>query len=221
MAKASVQTRLVSLSDLVPDPNNARVHDERSRDALAKSVGTLGAARSVVVDKDGVVRAGNGTLEAARAAGITEAIVLETDGKQLVVVKRPDWTEEQALAYAIADNRTGELSHFDPSALQATIEALAESAVDRDMLALVEAVGFDENELKVILDLSEDNAPLGEIQAGAKQPRLDQTNAQMWSVELNELQFLEVEKAIGKARSGDMTLADALMSICAFFNAQT
>jgi hypothetical protein len=138
-----VAARVVSLDDLVPDPANLRLHPERSKDAIASSVKELGAARSIVVDKDGVVRAGNGTLEAARAAGIREAVVVETDGKQLVVVKRPDWTAEQALAYAIADNRTSDLSKFDYEALGAALQQL------RDVQAPI--VGFDSGELDMLL----------------------------------------------------------------------
>lgn len=134
---------VVPLSDLVPDPANVRTHDERSKSAVAASVRELGAGRSIVVDRNGVVRAGNGTLEAAIAAGITEAVVVETDGKQLVVVKRPDWTPEQALAYAIADNRTGELSKFDYEALGIALGQL------RDVQAPI--IGFDEGELGMLL----------------------------------------------------------------------
>lgn len=153
MAKraTATQVKVVPLSDLVPDPANLRQHPEASSAAIAKSVGALGLGRSIVVDKDGVVRAGNGTLEAARAAGVSEAIVVETNGKQLVVVKRPDWTAEQALAYAIADNRTGELSAFDADALQAAVQSLAEHAVTVGDQSLLYATGFTEEQLALLL----------------------------------------------------------------------
>jgi hypothetical protein len=96
-----------------------------------------------VIDAEGIVRAGNGTLEAARAAGIEEALVIETDGRQLVVVRRPDWSAEQALAYAIADNRTGELSRFNYEALGAALASL--TALD------IPIVGFDQGELDMLL----------------------------------------------------------------------
>jgi site-specific DNA-methyltransferase (adenine-specific) len=133
----------VSIDELVPDPNNVRVHPERSNEALAKSMSAFGAARSVVVDGNGVVRAGNGSLAAARAAGMTEAVIVETDGKQLVVVKRPDWSDAEAIAYAIADNRTAELSHFDVEKLQGALLQIADGATG----GAIEAVGFDAKEL--------------------------------------------------------------------------
>jgi hypothetical protein len=101
-----------------------------------------------VVDSQNVVRAGNGTLEAARAAGITKALIIETDGKQLVVVKRPSWSSEQALAYSVADNRTGELSHFDDDSLKAMMNSLAGN------VGLVGALGFDEKEIAKLLAAS-------------------------------------------------------------------
>jgi len=150
-AKVAPIARVVQLSDLVPDPTNTRSHPERSKAAVAASLKELGAGRSIVVDASGVVRAGNGTLEAARAAGITEAVIVETDGKRLVVVKRPDWTPEQALAYAIADNRTSELSHFDHDALRLAMERLAQHAVDTGDRSLVDVVGFNEKKLAGVL----------------------------------------------------------------------
>jgi hypothetical protein len=145
MTKSKQQTKVevVPIEQLIADPGNVRLHPDRSKDALSKSVEVFGAARSVVADKDGVVRAGNGTLEAARAAGIKEAIVIEADGKQLVVVKRPDWTNEQAIAYAIADNRTGELSKFDYEGLQKILPVLAAHGMP--------VIGYDQTELEMFL----------------------------------------------------------------------
>lgn len=146
-----MKARVVRLADLVPDPANTRHHPQRSKEAIASSVATYGAARSIVVDSRGVVRAGNGTLEAAKAAGITDAVVVETDGRQLVVVQRPDWTPAQSLAYAIADNRTGELSEFDTEALGAALSSLVCLAEESNSPGLVSGTGFSEEELRRLL----------------------------------------------------------------------
>lgn len=146
-----MKTRVVRLSELVPDPANTRQHPQRSKQAIASSVSTYGAARSIVVDGSGVVRAGNGTLEAARAAGIDEAVLVETDGRQLVVVQRADWTPQQALAYAIADNRTGELSEFDSDGVREALASLKQFADAAGTPSLVEAIGFSEDELRALM----------------------------------------------------------------------
>lgn len=152
MSKAAT-AKVVPIEDLMPDPGNARFRDARAQSAISRSMKELGAGRSVVIDADGVVRAGNGTLEAAKAAGISEALIIETDGKRLVVVKRPDWTAEQALAYAIADNKTSELSQFDPDLLKGALETLAAHAVETSNASLIEATGFDDAELGKVLKI--------------------------------------------------------------------
>ncbi len=148
---ATPRVTVVPLSSLIADPANVRVHDTRSREAIGASVKELGAARSIVADADGVIRAGNGTLEAARAAGIQEAVVVESDGKRLVVVKRPDWTAEQAIAYAIADNRVGELSYFDTKQLAAVLATMTENAIAAGSSALLDTTGFSEKDLEALL----------------------------------------------------------------------
>lgn len=142
-SSSTPDVRVAPISELVPDPSTLRVRDARAVDTLAASLRELGAGRSVVVDKNGTVLAGNGTLEAAKSAGIEEVIIVETNGRQLVVVKRPDWSPEQALAYAIADNRTGDLSKFDYEGLGAALSSLQS--------AQIHVVGFDPGELEMLL----------------------------------------------------------------------
>ena len=80
------------------------------------------------MDPDGVVVAGNGTLQAAVALGWTE----------IRVVRTALGAKERA-AFAVADNQTGLTSEWDEEALVRQL-----GAMDADLLA---AVGFDEAEL--------------------------------------------------------------------------
>ena len=93
------------------DDKNANRGTERGRKALAASLKRYGAGRSILLDKKGRVIAGNKTLEQAKAAGHKDVIVVETDGSQLVAVKRTDLDlrDKKARALAVADNRVGEL----------------------------------------------------------------------------------------------------------------
>ena len=110
-----VETR--PLSELHLDPANARGHDTRNLDAIQASLARFGQQKPVVVTPEGVVIAGNGTVEAARALGWTEVSVAVTE-----------LSGADRAAYAIADNRTAELAAWDDDVLSATIKGLAEDA---------------------------------------------------------------------------------------------
>lgn len=73
----------------------------------------VGAARSIVIDENNVILAGNGVTEAAAEAGITKVRVIEANGDELIAVRRSGLTEDQKRALAIYDNRTAELAAWD------------------------------------------------------------------------------------------------------------
>ena len=86
----------VPISGLAYDPNNARKHSAQNLKAIASSLEKFGQRKPIVVH-NGVIIAGNGTLEAAKSLGWTEITVTEVPN---------DWDIATAKAFAIADNRT-------------------------------------------------------------------------------------------------------------------
>jgi hypothetical protein len=112
----------MKLSELQQDDHNANKGTFRGRCAVERSLVDCGAGRSIVTDKNGVILAGNKTAAAAHSAGLSDdVIVVETDGSQLVVVKRTDLEASDAKAkeLAVADNRTAELGlEWDPDVLK-------------------------------------------------------------------------------------------------------
>ena len=96
------------INDLHFDDKNFNKHTEFGMSLLEKSLNQFGAGRSVLVDKDNNIIAGNGIVEAAQNAGITKTRVIETDGTELVVVKRKDveLNSRQGREMAFADNAT-------------------------------------------------------------------------------------------------------------------
>jgi len=132
----------VPISVLIPDPANARRHTDRNLDAIMGSLARFGQQKPIVVDESNVVRAGNGTLAAAKALGWTEIRIVRTP-----------LAGADATAYAIADNRTGELAKWDD-------EALGRLLSDPD----IGNVGFDEEEMKKLLgdEPSEEPASIDE-----------------------------------------------------------
>jgi hypothetical protein len=96
------------------DKRNYRKHNDRNKDLIRKSLNECGAGRSIVVDNNGEIIAGNGIYEQAKELGIKTRII-ETDGSELVVVKRTDLStdDEKRKQLAIMDNSTSDSSEFD------------------------------------------------------------------------------------------------------------
>lgn len=96
------------ISELKFDKKNFNKHTEFGMGLLEKSLREFGAGRSVLVDKDNNIIAGNGIVEAAINAGIDKTRVIETTGDELVVVKRTDveLDTHKGREMAFADNAT-------------------------------------------------------------------------------------------------------------------
>jgi site-specific DNA-methyltransferase (adenine-specific) len=108
---------LASISDLRSDHKNARKRTDRSAALIKESITRYGAARSIVIDEENRILAGNGTIEGAKAAGIKNVRIIETNGDEIIAVKRTGLTEDQKIGLALADNRTSDLSEWDKEML--------------------------------------------------------------------------------------------------------
>lgn len=115
---------VLDISQLELDPTNARQRTERSSYMIQESLQQFGPLRSLVGQRlpDGrlVVRAGNGTLEAAGQVGIDKVRVIERKDDELVLVVTDGLDESQWKQYAIADNRTSDLSDWNIETLMLT-----------------------------------------------------------------------------------------------------
>lgn len=112
---------ITTIKDLIPDDLNANLGSQRGRVMIETSLKKHGAGRSVLVDKNGKLIAGNKTAEAAGGIGLDGVIVVQSDGKKLVVVQRTDLDLDEnpeARELGVLDNRTSEISlHWDAAAL--------------------------------------------------------------------------------------------------------
>ena len=97
-----------TLADLTPDGENFNKHTEFGQKLLEDSLRKFGAGRSILVDKDGNIIAGNGVVETAAGIGMDDVVVVQTDGTKLVVVQRTDLELDtpQGRELALADNMT-------------------------------------------------------------------------------------------------------------------
>ena len=110
-----MKTEQLNIEELTLDPANARRHPEKNLEAIKGSLKRFGLQKPIVVDKNGVVIAGNGTLEAARALGWKE-----------ISVVRSELFGSDRTAYALSDNRTSELAEWNKDTLGAQLQALYE-----------------------------------------------------------------------------------------------
>jgi ParB-like chromosome segregation protein Spo0J len=135
----------IPIDKLHADPANARRHPQRNLDALMASLMRFGQQKPLVIDSNNIVRAGNGTLAAAKALG----------WKDLTCV-RSDLPVTELSAYAVADNRTAELAEWDPDALGAALEGLDDAGLKN--------LAFDDpDELAKLLDRPGESAPAEDV----------------------------------------------------------
>jgi len=96
------------------DPENLRKHPDKNKAMIRKSLEKLGAGRSILIDGEGYIVAGNGVYEQADALGIPVRVI-ESNGEELIVVKRTDLvgSDPRRKELAIADNATSDSSEWD------------------------------------------------------------------------------------------------------------
>ena len=102
----------MNISELIPDSNNANNGTARGRGMLETSLQKYGAGRSILIDKNNRIIAGNKTVEVAGAIGLESVRIVESDGKSIIAVKRTDLdleTDNEARELAFADNRVAQI----------------------------------------------------------------------------------------------------------------
>lgn len=140
MADKNGQTLVVKrvpIDSVQPDPANTRLHPVRNLDAIKASLSRFGQQKPLVVDKDGVVRAGSGTLVAALDLGWAEIDVVKSE-----------LSGAEMAAYAVADNKTAELAEWNDELLRSALQEIQ----DVDEL-LATTTGFTTEEIaKIVKD---------------------------------------------------------------------
>lgn len=98
-----------NIEQLIPDNKNFNKGTEFGQHLIENSLRKFGAGRSILLDKNNRIIAGNKTVENAVNIGLEDVIVVETSGNQIVAVKRTDIDLDSAKGreLALADNATG------------------------------------------------------------------------------------------------------------------
>lgn len=122
---------MTKLSGLIPDKRNANKGTAKGQKMIVSSIQQNGFGRSGLLDKHGNIVAGNKTTEAAAEVfGVdVEPVIVETDGKRPVYVKRVDLDLDDpdpnnpARRLAYQDNLASHFSFdLDPVQVMADIE---------------------------------------------------------------------------------------------------
>ena len=198
----------VRIEDISPDPANVRKHSPKNLAAIRASLRRFGQQKPIVVDGDGVVRAGNGTLAAATELGWTHIDVVRTE-----------LTGSDAVAYAIADNRTAELAEWDGEALQAVLRSFDDQTM--------EDVGFSVQDVQVLSEkVFAENAEGSELPSDASALSDDavpftaaEEETMFFSVVLPRSQHEVLIRAteLAKKETGEQRLSHAIHYICKRF----
>jgi hypothetical protein len=98
----------IKIHELIPDDKNFNIGSEFGNSLIEKSFNKFGAGRSILVDKNNKIIAGNKSTENYGATGGQKVIIVESDGTELIAVKRTDIDLDtpQGREMALADNAT-------------------------------------------------------------------------------------------------------------------
>jgi len=101
-------SKTTKLKDLIPDNKNFNKGTEYGNSLIEKSLRKFGAGRSILIDKNNRIIAGNKTIENAAAIGLEDLQIVESDGTKIIAVKRTDidLDSKAGRELALADNAT-------------------------------------------------------------------------------------------------------------------
>jgi hypothetical protein len=190
----------VPVAGLQADKRNARLHTDRNRAMIRQSLEEIGPFRSIAVDGEGVIRAGNGVFEQALALGLRVRVV-DAAPDELIAVRRRDLTGRQAERAALWDNRTAESGEWDPDG----IAALAADGED-----IFQGI-FEDHELEAWLATRLQDA------AGEKRPDRDPGGDPR--KQIKPVLYAEEVEVFERAlrATGQQNRGQALIEVCRYF----
>lgn len=169
------------ISDLVFDDKNYNKGSQYGESLMDKSLSKFGAGRSVLIDKNNRLIAGNKTTEKFGELGGENVIIVDTDKDTLVAVRRKDIDLDtpEGREFALADNATAKANIvWDVEVLEADVEEvkLSEWGVHLN----VENPGSEN-----IGSSGEDEGPAGKQYTESKYPL---------SIVLNKVQMMQFDQ---------------------------
>lgn len=116
------------------DTNNYRKHTDKNKNLIKKSLKKCGAGRSIVIDSEGEIIAGNGVYEQAKELNIPVKVI-ESDGSELIAIKRTD--------LKTSDKKRKEMAAFDNSTADGVTWKFFNLGKDFDLNKVTEELGIN------------------------------------------------------------------------------
>ncbi len=133
-----LQTDYRSPDSIRANHRNARTHDRRQIDQIAKSIRAFGFTNPILIDETDRIIAGHGRLAAAQQLALNE----------VPVIRIAHLTDPQKRALMIADNKIALNARWDMDILAAELAELSSTEVNLD----IDLTGFEMGEIDVILE---------------------------------------------------------------------
>jgi hypothetical protein len=128
---------------LTADPRNARTHSPEQIEQLRASIREFGFTNPVLLRPNGMIGAGHGRVEAAKAEGLDSIPTCTIEGL----------TDDQWRAYVIADNRLALNAGWDMDILAEELAALGQMEID------LGTIGFGADDLAAIFATDQEPDP--------------------------------------------------------------
>lgn len=129
MPEVHLNVEYISIDKILPYVNNARKHGDEDTDAIMASIKEFGFNDPIGVWHDIIVE-GHGRLIAAKRLGLDTVPIIRLD----------HLTDEQRKAYALAHNKTAELSGWDFAVMDSELAAIGE--IDMSAFGFVDSDEF-------------------------------------------------------------------------------
>lgn len=139
------------IEDLVPNPRNARLHDEEQIAQIRRSIEEFGFTNPILLgDVDGEIVAGHGRRMAAQAIYADSGTIHLPGGRPIPqgtvpVIVAAGWSDEQRRAYTLADNQLALNATWDDDLLRIEIGELKSDDFDLGL------IGFSDKDLDRLL----------------------------------------------------------------------
>ena len=186
--------KIIDIEQLAQDQHNFNKGSEQGQELMERSFKEMGAGRSILIDRNGNIIAGNKSQKAAIAAGIKKVRIIETTGDELVAVKRTDVDIDSAEGRKMAylDNLTTQVNlTWDETEIQA-VQADVE--------------GFDVGDFGVSIDQLPGNP------FDVKEPTGETTQTEQPQAEEDDFDPDEVHET--KVKTGDVWLLGEHRLMC-------